>query len=102
MYVKSTFATIATRNSGKYAFGIVSDASLAKADNLPFPSIVCYRSDEGEKEILPGKPSINELQRFVETSTEPLIGDMTRRNELKYLKVEQDSGSTPREGLADM
>ena len=54
---KLTFNTIVTRNHDKFAFGIVYDASLAKADSLPFPSIVCYRSQEEEMEILPGKPS---------------------------------------------
>jgi protein disulfide-isomerase A1 len=85
--LKSAFTELASRNHYKFAFGIASSVSLAKASNIPLPSIVCYKIGEGEQEIFSGQSEIDALEKFMETSTALPIGDMTRRNEMKYLKA---------------
>ena len=84
---ESTFRTVATRNNDKFTFGIAYTPSLAEGYNVPFPSIVCYRSQHSEIETLQGRPGLNDMQRFLDMSTVPLVGRMTRRNEMNYLKV---------------
>ena len=83
---KSRFTTLASHNHERFTFGIVSDAALAKAENVPLGCIVCYKADEDEQ-MLCSQSRSDILQGFVEKSTTQLIGEMTRRNELKYLQV---------------
>ena len=84
--IKASFTTLASRNRDRFTFGIISSSALAKANDIPLGCIVCYKA-EGEKETLCGQSRLDILQEFVEKSTAPLIGEMTRRNELKYLQV---------------
>jgi protein disulfide-isomerase A1 len=85
--LKSTFTELAIRNHRRFAFGIASGASVNKAGSTPLPSIVCYKIGEGEQEILSGQSGIDALEKFMEMATVALIGEMTRRNEIKYLKA---------------
>jgi protein disulfide-isomerase A1 len=84
--LKSSFTTLASRNHHRFTFGTVSDAALARAENVPLGCIVRYSTEE-EPKTLCGQSRLDILQEFVEKSTVPLIGEMTRRNELKYLQV---------------
>lgn len=86
-HMKSTFTSLAKRHSDKFAFGIITDKSVPRSEGLQFPSIVCYRTEEGEREVFTGQHGINALQKFMESVTAPLIGEFTRRNEMKYMKV---------------
>lgn len=86
----SNFNTLAIRNHDRFSFGIVPDVHLAKSGgSVPVPSVVCYNNVDGEHAVLPGASasSIVELAKFIETASKPLIGDMTRRNEINYFKV---------------
>jgi protein disulfide-isomerase A1 len=85
--LRSAFTEIASRHHDKYTFGIVSDRSLAQAENIPLLSTVVYKPQEGEHEILSGPAGIDTLERFLGQATAPLIGEFTRRNELKYMKA---------------
>lgn len=78
---------MAKRHSDKFAFGLASDKKLAQSENLPFPSIVCHKGEDGEREIFSGEAGLDVLQKFIESATAPLIGEFTRRNEMKYMKV---------------
>jgi protein disulfide-isomerase A1 len=84
---KSLFESLAARNHHRFSFGLASDVRLAKAENVPVPSIVAYHQSEGGKEILSGDWQLKTLADFVERTTAPLIGELTRRNELKYLQA---------------
>lgn len=48
---------------------------------------MCLKPGEGEQEILSGQAGIDAMERFIETATAPVIGEFTRRNEMKYMKV---------------
>lgn len=84
--LKSSFTTLASRNSHSFTFGISSSAALAKADGVALGCIVCHRTSR-QPETLCGQTRLDVLQDFVDKSTTPLIGEMTRKNELKYLLV---------------
>lgn len=79
-------ATIAAQNSDRFTFGLTYDPNAATLMKASIPSIVCYRSDGGS-EVLLLPTTIYELEEFVEKATAALVGEMTRRNELKYMKV---------------
>jgi protein disulfide-isomerase A1 len=85
--LRSAFTELAFRHHDKYTFGIVSDMHLAQAENIQLPSVVVHNSKEGEQEVLPGPSGIDALEKFLEQATAPSIGEFTRRNELKYMKV---------------
>jgi protein disulfide-isomerase A1 len=84
--LKSSFTTLASRNHHSFTFGTSSSAALAKTDSVALGCIVCHRTAR-EPETLCGQSRLDVLQEFVDKSTTPLIGQMTRRNELKYLLV---------------
>jgi protein disulfide-isomerase A1 len=88
--LKSSFAALACRNQGRFSFGIVSDATITDDEDITFGCIVRYQPGE-ERISICENSRVDILQEFVEKSTVPLIGEMTRRNELKYLQVRSSS-----------
>lgn len=84
---KSTFERLAAGSHHKFSFGMTTDVRLANAENVPIPSIVCYKTSDGEQEIFSGEWRLRTMESFIEASTAPLIGELTRRNEMKYLQV---------------
>ena len=87
-HLKATFISLAERHSDKFTFGIATDPKLAKSENVQFPSVVCHKTAEGEQEVFTGQPGLDVLQNFMRTATAPTIGEFTRRNEMKYMKVD--------------
>jgi protein disulfide-isomerase A1 len=85
--LKATFTELATRYHDRYTFGIAVDTSFMTADLMTLPSIVCHRVKAGEQEVLSSWASIDALEKFIEEATTPTIGEFTRRNEMKYMKV---------------
>ncbi|PMD25441.1 thioredoxin-like protein [Hyaloscypha hepaticicola] len=85
--LESAFTELASRNHDKFTFGIVTDKLLAQAENVQLPSVVVHKPREGEQEVLSGPSGIEALGKFLETASAPLIGEFTRRNELKYMKA---------------
>jgi hypothetical protein len=81
--LKSTFTELAARHHDKYTFGIATET----ADSMTLPSIVCHQVKEGEEKVLSTQASIDALEKFIEEATAPTIGEFTRRNEMKYMKV---------------
>jgi len=84
--LRSTFRALATQNHDRYSFGM-ADSALGKTDNVPPGCVVCHKTKTEEQKILCGQSKLEALEDFMETAAAPLIGDMTRRNEMKYLKV---------------
>ena len=84
---QSLFKSLAARNYHRFSFGLASNVRLAKAENVPIPSIVAYHHSEGGKEFFSGDWQLKTLAEFVERAATPLIGELTRRNELKYLQA---------------
>ena len=81
--LKSTFTELAARHHDKYIFGIATET----ADSMTLPSIVCHQVKEGEEKVLSTQASIDALEKFIEEATAPTIGEFTRRNEMKHMKV---------------
>lgn len=86
-HLKSTLIALAERHADKFMFGIASDPKVAITEHMQFPSIVCHKMSEGEQEVFSGQAGIDALEKFIGTATAPIIGEFTRRNEMKYMKV---------------
>lgn len=84
---KTTFESLAARNHHRFTFGLSTDVRPTNAENVPVPSIICYKASENERTVFSGEWRLKSLETFVETSTVPLIGELTRRNEIKYLQA---------------
>lgn len=85
--LSSIFEGLAARNRHRFTFGITSDVRLATAENVPVPSIIGYETSDGEQQTFSGEWQLKALESFVERTTAPLIGEMTRRNEMRYLQA---------------
>lgn len=86
-WLKTAFESLGARNRDRFSFGITSNVRLADLEGVGVPSIVCYKPTEGEREIFSDEWGWKALEAFVETATAPLIGEFTRRNEIKYLRA---------------
>lgn len=84
--LKSTFASLAARNRDKFTFGLADQQSLANSEGVAPGCVVRYVEHSDPKPIC-GEWKLETLERFVEAAAAPIVGEMTRRNELKYLKV---------------
>ena len=85
--IKSIYEELAGRNHHRFTFGIVTDTSLATAENIHSLSFLGYHSVGAGQEALTGEWRLRSLEAFVERTTLPLIGELTRRNEMKYLQA---------------
>lgn len=86
-HLRNTYMTLASKYHSQYSFGLSTSSSLAKSAGLTPPTIVCIRPHEGEQEVLSGESRFDQIEKFIETATAPIIGEFTRRNEMKYMKV---------------
>ena len=86
---QSLFEELAVRHHHRFTFGLVTDSRLANAENIPTPSIIAYHKSEGDQETFTGEWRLRNLEAFIERTTTPLIGELTRRNELKYLQAQK-------------
>jgi len=97
-HLRSAFQTLATRNQDRFSFG-VTDPSLGRAEQISPGCVVCYRKEYREQKMLCGESKLETLENFMEMATEPAIEEMTRKNELRYLKVRN---RFPRSFVADL
>ncbi|KAH8600052.1 thioredoxin-like domain-containing protein [Bisporella sp. PMI_857] len=82
----SSMASLAARNRDRFTFGVASQ-ELVKSQTAHAGCILAYVTENGEPQKLCKEWKLDVLESFVEKATAPLIGEMTRRNELKYLKA---------------
>lgn len=86
-HVKINFEILAAWYHDQFTFGIVEVISNTYKGIEP-GCIVCYRSEDPEEwALLCGQTKLETLESFLKTVTASVVGDLTRRSELKYLKV---------------
>ncbi|KAI6711314.1 hypothetical protein JHW43_006144 [Diplocarpon mali] len=81
------FSSLARRYHDRYAFAIVTDSSLVKREGLQYPTIMCYKRSESKQHLFPVEVEVLDLERWMANVTTPLVGEFTRRNEVKHLKA---------------
>ncbi|KAG9239732.1 thioredoxin-like domain-containing protein [Amylocarpus encephaloides] len=78
--VKATFTRVATQYHSSFSFGVRVGPPNYKAH------VLCYKSHEDELEVFTGPLNPTAIEGFVKEASLPLVGQLTRRNEMKYLK----------------
>jgi len=72
----TTFTTIAEKLRDNYLFGATSDAAVAKAEDVTFPSIVLYKSFDEGKNVFTETFDVDAIEKFANTAAIPLIGEV--------------------------
>ncbi|KAI1506430.1 ER-resident thioredoxin [Biscogniauxia marginata] len=78
-HIKDAFKTVASQYRDRSSFGSVETSGST--------NIVCYNNRDGQRSKISDLTAIDSLPKFVETCMEPLIGEFTRANEMKYLQA---------------
>ncbi|OAP60697.1 hypothetical protein AYL99_05699 [Fonsecaea erecta] len=83
--MRSKVTKIAETFRDQFVFGISNDKRLAEQENVAFPSIIAYRTDVGDREVLQGPVTRSVIEKFILEAGKPLIDELTRRNEVNYM-----------------
>ncbi|KAK3313885.1 thioredoxin-like domain-containing protein [Apodospora peruviana] len=84
-----TFSEVASRYRDEFSFGTVVDSSVAEAQNIKVPSVVCYRSVDGDTVVSHFEP--DKLDAWIKDSSRPVLGDLTRGWPMVYLFAPTES-----------
>ena len=72
----ATFTTVAEKHRDSYLFGASSDAELAEAEGVKFPSVVLYKSFDEGKNIFDEALDAEAIEKFASVKSIPLIGEV--------------------------
>lgn len=72
----TTFTTVAEKLRDDYLFGASSDAEVAKAEGVEFPSLVLYKSFDEGKAVFSEAFDVEAIEKFAKTTSIPLIGEV--------------------------
>lgn len=72
----TTFTTVADKLRDNFLFGASNDAALAEAEGVKFPAVVLYKSFDEGKSIYPDALTAEALEKFANTASIPLIGEV--------------------------
>lgn len=78
-HIEAAFRSLAHRYKDRASFGFLETDKPS--------SVVCYRNKDDEQMNAGNLAAIGALPSFVEACIKPLIGEFSRRNELKYMQV---------------
>ena len=72
----SSFTTVAEKLRDSYLFGAVTDADLAKAEGVSFPSVILYKAFDEGKSIFSDSLDPEAVEKFATTASIPLVGEV--------------------------
>jgi protein disulfide-isomerase A1 len=72
----TTFTTVAEKLRDNFLFGATSDPEVAEAEGVTIPSVVLYKSFDEGKTILTEIFEAEEIEKFANTASIPLIGEV--------------------------
>ncbi|ORY56842.1 thioredoxin-like domain-containing protein [Pseudomassariella vexata] len=78
-HIKTQFQTIARALKDRASFGSLETTGAS--------SVVCYSNQDDEQSVISDLTAIESLDMFIRGCMTPLIGEFTRRSELKYLQA---------------
>ncbi|KAK3695347.1 protein disulfide-isomerase precursor [Podospora appendiculata] len=71
-----TFGLVAEKLRDNFPFGASSDAALAEAEGVSFPSVVVYKEFDEGKSVFTEKFEVEAIEKFTKTAATPLIGEV--------------------------
>lgn len=81
----SEYTAIAEKLRETYLFGVIHDSELAKKEGVTFPAIVLFKSFDEGKVIHNGKIDGDEIKKFAEIASTPLIGEIVPETFQTYM-----------------
>jgi protein disulfide-isomerase A1 len=81
----ATFTATAEKLRDSYLFGASSDSDLAKAEGVPFPSVVLYKSFDEGKNVFDGKMDVDAIEKFATVKSIPLVGEVGPETYASYM-----------------
>ena len=72
----ASFTTVAEKLRDSYLFGAVTDAELAKAEGVSFPSVILYKAFDEGKSIFSDTMDAEAVEKFATTASIPLVGEV--------------------------
>jgi len=81
----TTFTAVAQKLRDNYLFGASSDAALAKAEEITFPSVVLYKSFDEGKSVFSDAFDADAIEKFAATASIPLIGEVGPETYASYM-----------------
>lgn len=82
-----TFTKVAEKLRDNYPFGASSDAELAEAEGITFPSIVLYKDFDDGKAVFTEKFDDAAIEKFAKTAATPLIGEVGPETYSDYMSA---------------
>lgn len=83
----ATYNKVADSLRDNYLFGATSDAALAEAEGVSFPSIVLYKSFDEGKNTFTKKFDVDAIEKFAKAAATPLIGEVGPDTYQTYMSV---------------
>ncbi|KAI5928202.1 ER-resident thioredoxin [Camillea tinctor] len=78
-HIKDAYQKIASQYQDRASFGSLETEGQTR--------VVCYKNKDAQQSKISDLTAIDALPKFVQTCMEPLIGEFTRANEMKYLQA---------------
>ncbi|KAI0996781.1 Protein disulfide-isomerase [Podosphaera aphanis] len=83
----TTFTTVAEKLRDNYPFGATNDVELAKSEGVTPPAIVLYKSFDEGKTIFSDKFGVEEIEKFANLASIPLIGEVGPDTYASYMST---------------
>lgn len=84
---KRVFLSIAEKHFKNFVFGYSQDKEIADLEGVTIPSIVCYKNTDGDHKALKGEFTEEDVEAFLATAPNMVIGDFSERNMEAYMAV---------------
>ena len=83
------FADVAERYREEFSFGLVSDPAVAESQKATVPSVVCYRTADGDTVTFSAfdQEQPSKLEDWVKEASRSVVGELTVQNRQRLLEV---------------
>lgn len=81
------FKSVAARYYTQFVFGYMTSTSTADAQGISMPSLVCYKTVDGDNRVFNGHFTEADIEKFLILATPTLIGEFTEKNANTYMTV---------------
>jgi protein disulfide-isomerase A1 len=86
-HIQTAFQSLAAQYKDRMSFGSLETNGQS--------TVVCYNNKDDEQSTLSDLTAVGSLDAFIDACTTPLVGEFSRRNEMKYLQVSDAPEPSP-------
>jgi hypothetical protein len=74
------FESVAQRHHSDFVFGYITDSAVAEKENVPVPSIICYRNDDNDNLMLSGSFSTADVDALLASAKTSFIKNFREKD----------------------